>query len=112
MENLFKDVGPETTMFRIVCKSNLTMALAEDLTEAFVETLAALDSMEAGYQSIRRVKEEMRAHAEEDALVEGVSAQLAASAMLAAEKWKKKTFDKAESKKRMIKRLSLSHSVC
>jgi oligoendopeptidase F len=112
LENLFKDVGPETTMFRIVCKSNLTLALAEDLTEAFIETLAALDSLEAGYQSIRRVKEELRSEAEETALLEGMSTQLAASTILAAEKWKKKTFDKAESKKKMIKRMSLSHSVC
>jgi hypothetical protein len=41
-----------------------------------------------------------------------MSTQLAASTILAAEKWKKKTFDKAESKKKMIKRMSLSHSVC
>jgi hypothetical protein len=108
LENLFNDVGADTTMFRIVCKSNLTLSLAEDLTEKFVETLIALDSMEAGYQSIHRVKEELRNEAEEHALLEGVSTSVAASTLLAANIWKKKTFDK----KKMIRRSSLSHSVC
>jgi hypothetical protein len=104
LENLFSDVGPDTTMFRIVCKSNLTRALAEDLCEKFIETLSALDSMSDGYQSIHRVKETLQMEAES----EGVSARGATQAVLAANIWKNKTFNK----KKQLKRLSLSHGVC
>jgi hypothetical protein len=104
LENLFSDVGPDTTMFRIVCKSNLTRALAEDLCETFIETLNFLDSMSDGYQSINRVKEALREEAEN----EGVTAHAAAKALLAANIWKNKTFNK----KKQLKRLSLSHGVC
>lgn len=40
-------------MFRIVCKSNLTRALADDLIEHIEGTMPVLDSMDEGYVSIK-----------------------------------------------------------
>jgi len=53
MENLVSDVPAETTMFRIVCKSNLTMSLAEQLIDHFNEVLEVLDSLPAGYNAMK-----------------------------------------------------------
>lgn len=104
LENLFSDVGADTSMFRIVCKSNLTRALAEDLCNSFIETLTALDSMSDGYQSIRRMKEALK----DEAQNQGLTARAVASSINAANIWKNKTFDK----KKQLRRLSLSHGVC
>ena len=53
LEDLFTDVDKDDTMFRIVVKSNLTMGLAEDLTNKLEEVLEVLDSMDEGYMSLR-----------------------------------------------------------
>jgi glutamate/tyrosine decarboxylase-like PLP-dependent enzyme len=58
--SLCSDVGPETTMFRIVVKSNLTMRLAQNLKKQFEITLPILDSMEDGYRSMHSAKELVR----------------------------------------------------
>jgi len=51
-ESLFRDAAITATMFRIVCKSNLTMSLAEDLICHIEEVLPALDSH--GFQSVKK----------------------------------------------------------
>ena len=42
---LFHDADPETTMFRIVVKTNLTRNMAENLLESFHATASFLDSI-------------------------------------------------------------------
>ena len=42
---LFHDADPETTMFRIVVKTNLTRNMAENLLESFHTTAGFLDSI-------------------------------------------------------------------
>lgn len=111
MENLFSDVGADATMFRIVCKSNLTMALAENLAEQFVEILVALDSLGDGYKSIHRIKEELNNEVETTASEGGMSTTTAVSVVLAAGKWKGK-LNKEQSKREQRRRLSLTHGVC
>lgn len=117
MENLFTDVGADATMFRIVVKSNLTRALAEDLTEHFVEVLSALDSLKDGYQSLHRVKEEIQEEALEKALLEGTSKEVAVNTILAAGKWLRKTREANKDKEgtkpahRHRRRRSM-HTVC
>merc|ERR1712194_952322 len=39
-------------MFRVVVKSNLTQALAENLADKIENIVVVLDSMDGGYQSI------------------------------------------------------------
>ena len=53
LQNLCKDCSTDETMFRVVCKSNLTRALADDLIEHIEETMSVLDDMEAGYTSVQ-----------------------------------------------------------
>lgn len=117
MEDLFSDVGAESTMFRIVCKSNITRALAEDLCEKFVEVLSALDSLKDGYMSLHSLTEEIEEEVTERALLEGVSRKAAAATVLAAGKWLDKTRtsmrerDEANARKPRRQR-SISHAVC
>jgi hypothetical protein len=114
MEALFSDVGADATMFRIVCKSNLTRSLAEDLCEHFVEVLNALDSLKDGYQSLHSLKEEIEKDALETALFEGVSMETATNTILAAGKWLKKTRENNKEKPlpKPRRRRSVSHTVC
>ena len=109
LEPLFTDVGADATMFRIVCKSNLTRALAEDLTRKMTETLAALDSLSDGYQSIHMVHRDLQEEAEKKAATEGISTNLATSVVLAAGKWKHKAL---ESKKKHRERMAKSFTTC
>ena len=104
MDSLFSDVPADATMFRIVCKSNLTLALAEDLTEKFAETLNYLDSLDTNYQSIHRAKEELNQQMEKQLTATGISPKTAANVVLAANVWK--------NKKESRRRLSLAKSVC
>lgn len=83
VESLFTDVDQNLTMFRIVCKSNLTFSLAEDLVEQIRDVLPVLDSMEDGYASIQATKEAAKGLACSKA-TSGDSAMVAA---LAASKW-------------------------
>ena len=54
-------------MFRIVCKSNLTQALAQDLMVQFVKTLDALDSATPpSYHSFESFKEEKKGEASDE----------------------------------------------
>lgn len=111
MENLFTDVDGHATMFRIVCKSNLTRGLAEDLCERFVEVLYALDSLKDGYQSLHSLREEAQEEIAETALVEGLSKHAA----LAATDWLAKARSNIAEKKarpNMARRRSISHAVC
>ena len=114
MENLFTDVGADASMFRIVCKSNLTRSLAEDLCEHFVEILATLDSLQDGYLSLHSLRAEITEHAMEHARAEGVSKESAFNATLAAGKWLKKTRSSTKEKdiKKLRRRQSISHAVC
>lgn len=113
MENLFSDVGADATMFRIVCKSNLTRGLAEDLTERFVEILNALDSLKDGYTSLHRLQEEIKDEAFETALVEGLSTEAANSTILAAGKWLGKTRNHTKEKRTALsRRRSIQHTAC
>ena len=52
-EALFSDVKKECTMFRVVVKSNLTLGLAEDLTDHIAKVLVLLDSMDGKYEAMR-----------------------------------------------------------
>lgn len=53
MENLFSGAGADCAMFRVARKSNLTRALAEGLTEHFVEALNALDHRRLSRELVR-----------------------------------------------------------
>lgn len=114
MEALFSDVRADATMFRIVCKSNLTRSLAEDLCEHFVQVLNALDSLKDGYQSLHYLKEEIEEDALETALVEGVSMEAATNTLLAAGKWLQKTREHKEEKQspEPRRRRRSVHTVC
>jgi hypothetical protein len=113
MEALFSDVSADATMFRIVCKSNLTRSLAEDLCEHFIEVLNALDSLKDGYQSLHNLKEEIEEEALETALIEGVSMEAATNTILAAGKWLEKTREhKAEKQRRKPRRRGSLHTAC
>lgn len=119
MENLCSDVGADATMFRIVCKSNLTRSLAEDLCERFVEVLYALDSLKDGYQSLHSLREEIQEEAAEAAIVQGTSVEVASNTVLAAGKWLHKTRKSKQEKdeaqmgsKIMTRRRSITHTVC
>lgn len=57
IESLLRDAPPEYTMFRIVVKSNLTIALAEDLADQIDKVIPIMDSMENGYTSILSVED-------------------------------------------------------
>jgi len=52
---LFSDADRDTTMFRVVVKSNLTRAMARDLLQAFENAVEAMDELGAGYQAMHRV---------------------------------------------------------
>lgn len=119
MENLFSDVGADATMFRIVCKSNLTRSLAEDLTERFVEVLNALDSLKDGYQSLHSLKEAIHEDVAETALSGGMTMKEASGVVLAAGKWVgkarasiKERDEAAVQRRKMTRRRSISHAVC
>lgn len=56
VDDLFKDEKGSATMFRVVVKSNLTSALAEDLIRALHEILSVLDELSEGYNSVKAVK--------------------------------------------------------
>lgn len=55
-DSLFTDEDQEATMFRVVVKSNLTAALANNLIKAFEEVLPFLDDLAEGYQSVTSEK--------------------------------------------------------
>lgn len=117
MESLFSDVGADATMFRIVCKSNLTRSLAEDLTERFIEVLMALDSLKDGYQSLHSLKAAAEEEAVETALVEGVTMKEASTVALAAGKWLQKAREEIKERNSLkgpgsMRRRSISHAVC
>lgn len=118
MENLFSDVDANATMFRVVCKSNLTRSLAEDLTERFVEVLIALDSLKDGYMSLHSLNQEVQAEAAENALADKVTMSEATSAALAAGKWLGKTRESIEARNEQqarpkpTRRRSVAHAVC
>ena len=46
---LFSDSAKETTMFRVVVKSNLTRTLAMDLLSTVADVLVYLDSLGEGF---------------------------------------------------------------
>lgn len=52
LESLFRDAEPSDSMLRVVCKSNLTRNLADDLIQTFEETLKALDELDSEYQPV------------------------------------------------------------
>jgi hypothetical protein len=82
-EPLFTDLSSNSTMFRIVVKSNLTMGLAHHLIEHLEEVLPVLDSMEAGYSSMKSTK----AAVTNCILNEKAKGQGELLAVLAASKW-------------------------
>lgn len=49
---LFSDMPKETTMCRVVCKSNLTRALGADLVNAIGESITFLGKVGAGYAAM------------------------------------------------------------
>ena len=53
---VFADAPESQTMFRVVCKANLTAALALDLLDAVRESLDFLDRAGTGYAKIHRKK--------------------------------------------------------
>ena len=55
-EPLFKDEKLSASMFRVVCKSNLTAPLAQDLIVHINDVLPLLDTMESGYKSVKTQK--------------------------------------------------------
>jgi len=113
MENLFTDVGADASMFRIVCKSNLTYSLAEDLVEQFVSVLGALDSLQDGYRSLHTIREALQGEANETAMREGITEEAATSAIVCAGKWLKKTrANMMEQKKAHRRSLSSAHPAC
>ena len=59
-ESLFHDASEDATMFRVVCKSNLTMAAATSLTVAFLQALEDLDTH--GSVSVRAIKHKAAGH--------------------------------------------------
>jgi glutamate decarboxylase len=118
MESLFSDVDAHASMFRVVCKSNLTRSLAEDLTEKFVEVLNALDSLKDGYKSLHSLSQAVQDEAVAAARAGRMSISEASTAALAAGKWLGKAREnikaRAEEKARPrpTRRLSVSHTVC
>jgi hypothetical protein len=69
-------------MFRIVVKSNLTMGLAQHLMNHLSEVLPVLDSMEAGYSSMKSTQTAVNCIMKEKATHGELSAVLAASKWL------------------------------
>jgi hypothetical protein len=79
--------GPDSTMFRIVVKSNLTMSLAHNLVKQFEFTLPSLDSLQAGYASMHSAKLALQL-AEKMPPKPGQNKAVAAvNAIMAARKW-------------------------
>jgi len=72
---LFTDVKADSTMFRIVVKSNLTMALAYNLMNQLKDVLPILDGMDDGYHNFKTKKNAMKRDAESAALAD-VSSKL------------------------------------
>merc|ERR1719229_1645826 len=54
-EALFSDIPKDTTMFRVVVKSNLTRSMAHDLMQAFEYAVRDMDELGVGYEAIHRV---------------------------------------------------------
>merc|ERR1711997_433422 len=52
---LFSDIGRDTTMFRVVVKSNLTRSMAHDLLQAFENAVRDMDELGVGYEAIHPI---------------------------------------------------------
>jgi len=59
-ESLFRDADPSATMFRVVVKSNLTMALATDLVANIDQVLPVMDKH--GFHSVRSIQAKATMH--------------------------------------------------
>jgi hypothetical protein len=57
VESLLTDVAPESTMFRIVVKSNLDLSLAQNLVDKIEDIVPVLSRMEHGMNTISSQKE-------------------------------------------------------
>jgi hypothetical protein len=84
-EPLFTDMKSSDTMFRIVVKSNLTMGLAQHLMTHLSEVLPVLDSMEAGYSSMKSTQAAVT-----NCIIKEKATHGELSAVLAASKWLRK----------------------
>ena len=56
---LFTDVDSDASMFRIVCKSNMTRALAEDLEDHMIQVLSLLDQSSGEFHDMRVLRESL-----------------------------------------------------
>jgi hypothetical protein len=86
-ESLCSDVSAQTTMFRIVVKSNLTFSLAQYLVEALSEALHLLDVMEDKYARMRLARARIHDTHQQMKTQEGLSFSELARAVVAAEKF-------------------------
>lgn len=108
-EALCTDIDEDSTMFRIVVKSNLTHMLAENLAESISAALDVLDKMESGYASVHATNFAMAETIVDDLLEKGGSKRMDASisggtmlAIHAAAKWKRKMEQKEEQNQKAI----------